>query len=242
MARCTRLKNGFLFQRPSRGRIAVPRVQPGHNTFDLAEILLVVGAKIETRALPCPTRNRVEKIRLQKPVFVVPGLGPRVGEQHPDFAKSHTRRESVKALTCLGAEKVAVGQFGAVAFSSAPRQPIENQVDPEAKLARMRLCVAHQKMPVPTADFPDDRLGLREQLGEIPAQRGPAFVNSGKELGFESHSARVRRAGPASASVFGPLRARVVPRPESNGPRRGFSTPRTRQLRQASPLESDIMS
>ena len=85
------LEHGFLFEQPGGGGIPAPGFQSGHGGFDFGEILAVVRAEIKAGPLACPAGDCLEEFGFQQAVFVVPGLGPGIGEEHPDFFKRDAR-------------------------------------------------------------------------------------------------------------------------------------------------------
>jgi len=81
MMRGPALENRNLFERP-RLRDNLPPWLPPEEGFGITKIGFVIGTKIEARALPCPLRHHLQKLRLQEPVLVMAAFGPRIGKKN----------------------------------------------------------------------------------------------------------------------------------------------------------------
>lgn len=122
----------------------------------------MVGAEKKRHALPCPCGQRLEKLGLQKAVFMMALFRPRIREKHPDFRECDAWWQGIEKFPGFGPHKMAVGKLGAVAFSAALFKSLEPEIDADAEFSRKRAGVAHQKMPVAASDFPYDGSGRRQ--------------------------------------------------------------------------------
>ncbi|MDP2136785.1 MAG: hypothetical protein Q8J74_02925 [Candidatus Didemnitutus sp.] len=147
----------------------------------------MIGAKIKTSSLPCPTRDGVEEVRFENPVFMVAGFRPGIGKKNPNFGERHVGGKRIEELAGLRTNEVAVEELGSVALSSAPLESIENHVHPDTALMRELGGIPDQKMTVTAADFPDKRLTFGQQRGQRLLEGIAAAGYIGQEFGLKGH-------------------------------------------------------
>jgi len=175
-------------QRPRQLRIDPPGVRLAQNGPDLLKIILVVGPEEEPGPLPRPAGHGLEKPGLQQPVLVVPGLGPGIGKEHPNFLESDARRQREQELPGLRAQEVAVVQPRPVALLPAARKPLQAEIDANAEPLRKLGRIAHEEMAMATAHFPHNRTRRRQEGHDVGAKRGAAARDDVEELRAEIHA------------------------------------------------------
>lgn len=147
----------------------------------------MVGAKIKTSSLPCPTRDGVEEVRFENPVFMVAGFRPGIGKKNPNFGESRIGGKRIEELAGLRAHEVTVEELGPVALSSASFESIENHVHPDTALVRKFGGIPDQKMTVTAADFPDKGLIFGQQRGQGLLEGIAATGYTGQEFRLKGH-------------------------------------------------------
>ena len=125
--------------------------------FRIAEIRLVVRAKVKPRALSCPPGCGGQEVRLHDAVFVMAALGPRVGKEEIDRGKAGAGRQGIEKIAGIGLDELEIFELSTIAFPQPAIDPIFADIDPDAYLGRMGGSVSRQKVAMSTADFPDKR-------------------------------------------------------------------------------------
>ena len=104
-------------------------------------------------------RGERKELRLDDAMFVMPELGPRIGEEDEQFGKLGVRRERFEKQCGLGLEEVEVGELCPIALAPGPRDAFAGQVHPDANVIRMGGGIRRQKVSVTASQFPDERGG-----------------------------------------------------------------------------------
>lgn len=146
----------------------------GDDVRGFGEIRYCVGAKVQQGAGRCAAREAIEETMRDQPVFAVPPLRPRIGEQDEDGIERESRRQRIEKLPHLGAQEVEVAMRVAVLLSDGAARSLGAVIDAQAELIKMRLCVGLEKMAVPAADLQHAprapkrrRTKLRQHLREV---------------------------------------------------------------------------
>lgn len=160
----------------------------GCNGFQsLIVVRLVIGAEEEVAPLPCPRGKFIQEPGLEQTILVVALFRPRIRKQHVDVEQPDTSGNFLEEITRLTAEKMQVGQSGAVALAQRLRDPLQPQVNAHTEPVGMRSGVGVEEMSVAAADFQDELgIGPRQDGGQRGAQCDQTFVPDGIE-DFSGH-------------------------------------------------------
>jgi len=156
------LEHRLVFQGPGRVGGRLPGLQAREPVGHSLKIFPMVRPEVQPGALPCPAGDRLKEIRLKHTIFVVALFRPGIGEQHPDFPKSHQGRQGVEKLQGLGPDKMAVREPAAPGLAEGPGDSLAAQVDAHADPGGKFRRVTLEEMAVAATDLPDDRLRRRE--------------------------------------------------------------------------------
>ncbi len=148
----------------------------------VCKVAAMVRAKIEARPLPRPRGERIEKRRLKQTVFVMAAFGPGIGEKHDDRAENDAGRQGGEKIMRLGMKKLEIGQLGPIALAGGARDPLADEIDPDAPFAGMRRRVGREKMSVAAADLTHQARDGRQHARQRRAQVGTALRDE-REMG-----------------------------------------------------------
>jgi len=87
---------------------------------------------------------------------VMAALGPRVGKKDIERGKTSALGQYGEKIISVGLDEVEIGKPGAVALSLGARDPLRDDVDPDAGGLAVERRIGGQEVAVPAADFPDE--------------------------------------------------------------------------------------
>ena len=148
------LKDGFLLEGPGFGH-DLPVGMLADDQLGVAKVGLMVCAKVQPGALPCPFRRVGQEFGLQDAVFMMPALWPRIGKQNKDGGEGRVSRERIKKVEGIGANEVKIGQLGAVALANPSFDSIQTDIHSDAEVRGMSRGIGREKVTVSTANLPD---------------------------------------------------------------------------------------
>jgi hypothetical protein len=128
----------------------------------LLEVRNEICAKTKVALFRRAARCGGKKCWLNHPVFMMPELWPRIGEQNEEFRKNDSMRKRFEKQASLSADEEQIRQSGMIAFAICAVHAFTNDIDSDAKLAQIRSGVSSQKMPMTSPEFPDEVTRRRE--------------------------------------------------------------------------------
>ena len=119
----------------------------------IAEIRLIIRAKVKPGALPCPLGCGGQELGLHDAIFVMAAFRPGVGKEDVDCRESGLGWERIEKITGIGLDKVEVIQLGAITLTQAAINPIFADINAHADFGGMSGGVSSEKMAMSAADF-----------------------------------------------------------------------------------------
>lgn len=164
------LEYGGLVERPVPGCRFRPVGMLADERKDVPKVRLVVRAEIERRPFGCARPDGEEKFLGHDTVLVVATLRPGIGEKDEDRREARLLGHHGEEISGVSADKLEICEARTVPFAFGTGDSIRGDVDPDADLIRMSLCISCEEMAVPASDFPDEAGGQRYEFIERPAQ------------------------------------------------------------------------
>ena len=127
-----------------------------------------------------PVRDFGQKRRLHDAVLVVPSFWPRIGEKDVNGRKTRRIRQRCQEIPGIGPDEMKVPKAGALLLAFGAADPIEFDVDSDAKLAGMGCGVGGQEVSMAAAEFQDERIGPGQDFGAPGPENPAAFRNTGQ--------------------------------------------------------------
>ena len=147
------------------------------------EILIMIGAEINSRAIRGMAVEFVEKRGLEEAVFVMPFLRPRIREEDKHLSEFHGGGQDFQKETGVGSKEVKTSRFCAHLFAVGAFDATGVDVDSDADDPWIGLCVGDQEVPVATAEFAYDLVCGRQDRNERLLKSRPSLVDRGKKAG-----------------------------------------------------------
>lgn len=85
---------------------------------------------------------------------MVPFFWPRIGEQHPDFAKRDVLGQRVEEFARLGVDEMAARETASGGLFATAADALGVDIDAYAGFFGENRRITRQEMPVPGPDFP----------------------------------------------------------------------------------------
>lgn len=153
----------------------------------------MIGAEVQRRAWPGERREGVEQTRLHHTVFPVTAFRPRIGKQHkhpPEAGSGRKSGERGEEQRGFGLHEGEIAQLRAHRLALGPGDAVGQEVEPHAKLVRMRRGVGIQVVAVTAAQFERERRACGQARKKVLAQGGEALVANGV-VEIERHRGKV---------------------------------------------------
>ncbi len=144
------------------------------------EILRMVGAEMERRTRERAFGQQTQETGLEQAVFVMPALGPRIGEQDQYSRQAHRPRQRLKEFKRLSTDEKQVLYSSTVTLAIRAGESVQDDIDTQAELIGMCLRVRREVVPMPAADLQSKTGNAGQLLCQESAQRVDTLLH-----GFE---------------------------------------------------------
>ena len=155
------LKDRFKFERPWSVD-GLPVRRGGKGGAGVEEIRMMIGAKMEPAFFRSVCGRARQELGLQDSMFVVTGLGPRIGKQDKQGRYPLAGGNGCKEEPGLGPDKMEIRQPRSIPLLGGAFHALADQIDSDTDRVAMCCSVGGEKVPMPAAYFPNEGRGSGE--------------------------------------------------------------------------------